>query len=59
MFYWLDSFIQCLLPFFYQSGDGFESHLLHHFLIFYTDLIKWADGLTGWSDTVSRPAWRA
>jgi hypothetical protein len=25
----------------------------------YADLIKWIDGLTGWSDTVSRPAWRA
>jgi hypothetical protein len=41
MFYWLDSFTQCLLPF------------------VYADLIKWIDGLTGWPDTVSRPAWRA
>jgi hypothetical protein len=38
MFYWLDSFTQCL-P--------------------HADLIKWIDGLTGWPDTVSRPAWRA
>jgi hypothetical protein len=33
-----------LLP----SGHEFEPHLLHCFLIFYADLIKWADGLTGW-----------
>jgi hypothetical protein len=38
MFYWLDNFIQCLPPF---SGHGFEPHLLHHFLTFYADLIKW------------------
>jgi hypothetical protein len=25
----------------------------------YADLIKWIDGLTGWLDTVSRPAGRA
>jgi hypothetical protein len=38
-------------------GHGFELHLLHRFLIFYADLIKWFDGLTagpaqsaGWHD---------
>jgi hypothetical protein len=41
-----------LLP----SGHGFVPHLLHCFLKFYADLIKWTDRLTGWSDTVSRPA---
>jgi hypothetical protein len=41
-----------LLP----SGHGLEPHLLHRFLIFYVVLIKWADGLTGWPDTVSRLA---
>jgi hypothetical protein len=40
-----------LLP----SEHGFEPHLLHRFLTFYADLIKW----TGWPDRVSRPAWRA
>jgi hypothetical protein len=30
-----------LLP----SGHGFEPHLLHYFLTFYADLIKWVDGL--------------
>jgi hypothetical protein len=44
-----------LLP----SGHGFEPHLLHCFLTFYADLIKWIDGLTGWPDTVSRPSWLA
>jgi hypothetical protein len=39
-----------LLP----SGHEFEPYLLHRFLTFYADLIKWADGLTGWSGTVSR-----
>jgi hypothetical protein len=57
MFYWLDSFTQCLPPFFHQGmGSRFEPHLLHRYLTFYADLIKWIDGLTGWSDTVSRPA---
>jgi hypothetical protein len=41
-----------LLP----SGHEFEPHLLHSFLTFYADLIKWAYDLTGWPDTVSRPA---
>jgi hypothetical protein len=41
------------------SRHGFEPHLLHRFLTFYADLIKWVDGLTDWSDTASRPAWRA
>ena len=36
-------------------GHGFEPDLLHRFLTFYADLIKWADGLTGQPDTVSRP----
>jgi hypothetical protein len=54
MFYWLDSFIQ-LSPILLPSGHEFVSHLLHCFLTFYTDLIKWADRLTGWSDTISRP----
>jgi hypothetical protein len=40
-----------LLP----SEHGFEPHLLHYFLTFYADLIKWIDGLTGWPDTLSRP----
>jgi hypothetical protein len=53
-------------PALFPSGHVFEPHLLHHFLIFYADLIKWTDGhddlikwtdgLTGWPDTVSRPA---
>jgi hypothetical protein len=30
----------------------FKPHLLHRFLTFYADLIKWADGLMGWPDTV-------
>jgi hypothetical protein len=55
MFYKLDSFTQCLLPFFDLLGHEFEPHLLHHFLTFYADLIKWTDGLTGWHDTVSMP----
>jgi hypothetical protein len=55
MFYWLDSFTQCLPPFFYQvMGLNITSCTI--FLTFYADLIKWADGLTGWPDTVSRPA---
>jgi hypothetical protein len=41
------------------SGHRFKPHLLYHFLTFYVDLIKWADGLMGWPGTVSRPAWRA
>jgi hypothetical protein len=56
MFYWLDSFIQCLPPFFHQ-GMGSKLTSCTVFLTFYADLIKWIDGLTGWSDTVSRPAW--
>jgi hypothetical protein len=39
-----------LLP----SGLGFKPHLLHRFLIFYTDLTKWPDGLMGRAGTVSR-----
>jgi hypothetical protein len=46
----LVSFI--LLP----SGYRFEPHLLHCFLTFYVDLIKWADELTGWPGIVSRSA---
>ena len=53
MFYWLDNFTQCLLPFFYQ-GMGSNPIFYTVFLIFYADLIKWADGITGYPDTVSR-----
>jgi hypothetical protein len=35
MFYWLDSFAQCLPPFFHQ-GCGFKPHLLHRFLTYHT-----------------------
>jgi hypothetical protein len=45
-------------PAFLPSGHGFEPHLLHCFLTFYVDLIKWIDELTSWPDTVSRPTWR-
>jgi hypothetical protein len=41
-----------LLP----SGHEFKPHILHRFLTFYADLIKWADVLMGWPGTVSRPA---
>jgi hypothetical protein len=37
----LYSMSPALLP----LGHGFEPHLLHHFVTFYVDLIKWADGL--------------
>jgi hypothetical protein len=57
MFYWLDSFIQCLPPFFHQGMGSNPSPA--PFLTFYVVLIKWIDGLTGWSDTISRPAWCA
>jgi hypothetical protein len=36
---------------FIPSRHGFEPYFLHYFLIFYADLIKWANGLTGWSGT--------
>jgi hypothetical protein len=58
MFYWLDSFTQCLSPIFHQ-GMGSSPTSCTIFLTFYADLIKLIDGLTGWPDTVSRPAWRA
>jgi hypothetical protein len=35
------------------SEHEFGPHFLHRFLTFYTDLIKWTDGLMGWPDTVS------
>jgi hypothetical protein len=54
MFYWLDSFTWYLLPFFHW-GMGSNPTSCTIFLIFYVDLIKWADGLTDWPDTVSRP----
>jgi hypothetical protein len=38
MFYWLDSFAQCLSPFFHH-GVGSKPHLLYRFLTFYTELI--------------------
>jgi hypothetical protein len=53
MFYWLDSFTQCLPPLF-RHGE-FKPHLLHHFLAFYVNLTKWPNGLTGRPGTVSRP----
>jgi hypothetical protein len=37
-------------------GHGLEPHILHRFLTFYADLIKWADGLTAWPSAVSRSA---
>jgi hypothetical protein len=46
-------------PAFLPSGHGFKPHLIYRFLTFYADLIKWVDGLTGWPNTVSRPAGRA
>jgi hypothetical protein len=54
MFYWLDSFTQCLPHFFHQGMGSNPPPAL--FLTFYADLIKWIDGLTGWPDTVSRLA---
>jgi hypothetical protein len=33
---------------------GFEPRVLHRFLIFYANLTKWPDGLTGQPDMVSR-----
>ena len=41
MFYWLDSFTQCLPPFFHQGMCSNPSST--PFLIFYADLIKWVD----------------
>jgi hypothetical protein len=43
MFYWLDSFTSVSRP--SSIRHGFEPHLLHRFLTFYADLIKWADRL--------------
>jgi hypothetical protein len=43
MFYWLDSFTQCLPPFFHQGMGSNPTSC----------------GLTGWPDIVNRPAWRA
>jgi hypothetical protein len=41
---WLHSVSFVLLP----SGCGFKPHLLHCFLtLFYADLTKWPDRLTG------------
>jgi hypothetical protein len=34
-----------LFPALVPSGHGFEPHLMYRFLIFYADLIKWADRL--------------
>jgi hypothetical protein len=39
-------------------GYGFEPHLVHRFLTFYADLIKWSDGLMGQPDMDSRAACR-
>jgi hypothetical protein len=47
IFYWLDSFTQCLLPFFHQ-GMGLNSTSCTFFFTFYADLIKcvdWPNGL--------------
>jgi hypothetical protein len=55
IFYWLDSSTECLLPFFHR-GMGSQTQPLTPFLTFYADLIKWVDGLTGWSSTVSSAA---
>jgi hypothetical protein len=55
MFYSLDSFIECLLPFFHQVWVRTPTPA-SFFLTFYIDLIKWADGLTGWPGIVSRSA---
>jgi hypothetical protein len=35
-----------------EIGHGFEPQLLHLFLTFYDDLIKWADGLARHSQQV-------
>jgi hypothetical protein len=55
MFYWLDSFTQCL-PSFFHEVMGSSPTSCTVFLTFYADLIKLIDGLTGCPDTVSRPA---
>jgi hypothetical protein len=44
MFYWLDNFIQCLPPFFYQGVSSTSTSCIV-FLTFYVDLTKWPDGL--------------
>jgi hypothetical protein len=44
IFYWSNSFTQCLSPFFHQ-GMGSNPTSLHHFLTFYADLIKLVNGL--------------
>ena len=49
---WLRPVSLALLP----SARAFEFHLFHCFLIFYADLTKWSDSLTGRLRTVSRPA---
>jgi hypothetical protein len=47
MFYWLDSFTQCLSPFFHHGlGSNPTSYTV--FLTFYADLIKWTDMLMRW-----------
>jgi hypothetical protein len=57
MFYWLDSSPSVSRPLFHQ-GMGSNPTFCTVFLTFYIDLIKWIDGLMGWPDIVSRPAWR-
>jgi hypothetical protein len=42
MFYWLDSFTQCLPPFFQGMSSNPTSYTV--FLTFYADLIKWSAG---------------
>jgi hypothetical protein len=48
MFYWLDNLPNVSCP--SSIRAWVRTHLLHNFLTFYADLIKWADGLTGWPD---------
>jgi hypothetical protein len=36
--------------------DQYIKLAIEFLLTFYADLIKWANGITGWSDTFSRPA---
>jgi hypothetical protein len=42
-----------MFPALFLSGHEFEPHLLHRFLTFYGDLIKWADKLAQYSQQAS------
>jgi hypothetical protein len=59
IFYWLDSFTQCLPLFFHQAVGSNLTSCTAFFITFYANLTKWPDGLTGWPGTVSMPACRA